>query len=89
MTPEIISQLLEKSLSVAILVVGGYFMLRYFMQTLDKKDVQNQANLDRFIGLVENTNNMIGTLTTEIKSHGQKLQEISDDVRSSRTKTRQ
>ena len=88
MTQEFISQLLEKSISVAVLAIGGYFIIRYFMQALERKDTQNQANLDRFIGLVENTNTMIGTLTREIKSHGQKLQEISDDVRSSRTKTR-
>jgi hypothetical protein len=88
MTQELISQLIEKSISVAVLAIGGYFIIRYFMQALERKDNQNQANLDRFIGLVENTNTMIGTLTTEIKSHGQKLQDISDDVRNSRTKTR-
>lgn len=81
MTQELISQLLEKSISVAVLAIGGYFIIRYFMQALERKDTQNQANLDRFIGLVENTNTMIGTLTREIKSHGIKLAEVHDDVK--------
>jgi len=66
MTPEFISQLLEKSLSVAILVVGGYFMIRYFMQEIQRKDAQNQANLDRFISLVEKTNLMMESFRTEL-----------------------
>jgi len=86
MTPEFISQLLEKSLSVAILVVGGYFMIRYFMQEIQRKDAQNQANLDRFISLVEKTNHMMESFRTELGWYWVKLQEVHDEVKSLKNK---
>jgi hypothetical protein len=39
--------------SVAILAIGWYFMVKYFMAQIDKKDQQNQSNLDRYILLSE------------------------------------
>ena len=44
---------------VGLVVVGGYFMSKYFMNQIDRKDQQNQANLGRFISLVEKTNEVI------------------------------
>lgn len=44
---------------VGLVVLGGYFMSKYFMNQIDRKDQQNQANLDRFISLVEKTNEVI------------------------------
>ena len=44
---------------VGLVVVGWYFMSKYFMNQIDRKDQQNQANLDRFISLVEKTNEVI------------------------------
>jgi hypothetical protein len=47
--------ILEQWVAIAILSIGWYFLVKYFMGELAKKDQQNQDNLDRYIVLSENT----------------------------------
>lgn len=56
MTQELISQLLEKSISVAVLAIGGYFIIRYFMNQITLERSQNQANLLQFVQLIKESN---------------------------------
>ena len=68
--------------AIAILSVGGYFLVKYFMTQLEKKDTLNQSNLDRFIWLVEKTNDVIGKFSTSLDWIHPKLNEMHDDIKS-------
>ena len=35
------------------MIIGYYFMSNYFMKQIEKKDEQNQENLNKFINLTE------------------------------------
>jgi len=55
-TPEFVSQLADKSISIAVLAIGGYFMIRYFMNQITLERSQNQANLLQFVWLIKESN---------------------------------
>lgn len=55
-TPEMISDLVDKSISIAVLAIGGYFMIRYFMNQITLERTQNQANLLQFVSLIKESN---------------------------------
>ena len=83
----VLSAILEKSLSVAILVIGWYYILRYFMWALEKKDALNQENLARFITISEKYSMLTERVAKSLDSyieridwHGKKLDEIHIDV---------
>lgn len=87
METSVISAILEKSLSVAILVIGWYYLLKYFMGSLEKKDTQNQENLVRFIDISEKysvlTERVAISLDNHVEKidwHGRKLDAIHTDV---------
>lgn len=84
--------------SVAILSFWWYFLVKYFMSQIDKKDAiykeemakkdtQNQINLDRFIGLVEKTNDVIGKFWTALDWLHPKLNEMHEDIKKIRDKS--
>ena len=88
MEVSILSQILEKSLSVAILVIWGYYLLRYFIWSLEKKDTLNQENLVKFISISEKysilTERIAASLERHIEKidrHGAKLDQIHQDLK--------
>lgn len=68
--------------AIAILSIWGYFLVKYFMWQLEKKDTQNQANLDRFIGLVEKTNEFMSKQIQAFDGIHPKLNDIHEDIKS-------
>lgn len=68
--------------AIAILSIWGYFLVKYFMAQLEKKDTQNQANLDRFIGLVEKTNEFMSKQIQSFDGIHPKLNDIHEDIKS-------
>jgi len=67
--------------AIGILSIWWYFLVKYFMTQLDKKDWQNQLNLDKFIALHEKTMDAIGKFSTSIDYIHPKLNEIHDDIK--------
>ena len=86
MNEAIIQFLTTQAPAVWVLSLGGYFMTKYFMWVVDKKDIQNQANLDRFIGLVEKTNDVISKFSTSLDWIHPKLTEMHEDIKSIKNK---
>lgn len=74
--------------AVVVLAVGWYLMVRYFMGVVDKKDMQNQSNLDRFIGLVEKSNDFMGKQIQAIEGVHPKLTEMHNDIKEIKNKPR-
>lgn len=70
--------------AIAILSIWGYFLVRYFMGQLEKKDAQNQANTDKFIWLVEKVSDVIGKFSTSLDGIHPKLNEMHEDIKSLR-----
>lgn len=67
--------------AIAILAIGGYFLVRYFMSELTKKDWQNQANLDRYITLSEKDMDIVSKFSNTLDGLHPKLNEIHDDIK--------
>lgn len=74
--------------AIVVLAIWGYFMVRYFMWVVEKKDEQNQANLERFISLVEKSNDVmdksnlvIAKVSNQLDNIHPKLNEIHDDIK--------
>lgn len=67
---------------VAIVVLWGYFLSKYFMQQIDKKDTQNQSNLDKFISLVEKSNEVMSKVGTSLDTIHPKLNDMHEDIKS-------
>lgn len=79
---QLISDIVKSSWPmVGLVVVGWYFMSKYFMNQIDRKDQQNQANLDRFISLVEKTNEVIAKVWGSLDSITPKLHDIHEDIK--------
>ena len=76
MTPDIFTNLIEKSLTVAILV----FIVIYFMKQMDKKDTTNQQNLDKFILLVEKSNEIHTDSKNAFATMTQKMEALNSDI---------
>lgn len=55
-TQEFVTQLADKSISIAVLAVGWYFMIRYFMNQITLERQQNQSNLLQFVQLIKESN---------------------------------
>lgn len=71
---------------VAIVVLWGYSMSKYFMNQIDKKDQQNQGNLDRFITLVEKSNEVMSKVGNSLDSISPKLHDMHEDIKYLKTK---
>ena len=56
-------------------------MLFWFTRQIDKKDLQNQANLDRFITVTEKYSNLSEKVSNSLDSHIDKLREIHEDIK--------
>lgn len=56
MTPEFFSQLADKSISIAVLAIGWWFIMKYFMNQINIERTQNQANLLQFVQLIKESN---------------------------------
>lgn len=67
--------------AIAVLAFWGFFMTKYFMWVVDKKDQQNQANLDRFILLVEKTNDFMSKQVQAMDWLHPKLEEMHKDIK--------
>lgn len=67
--------------TVWIIVIGVYYMSRYFMYQIDKKDTQNQTNLDKFITLHEKTMEAVSKFSSSIDNLHPKLNEIHEDIK--------
>lgn len=67
--------------AIAILSIWGYFLVKYFMSQLEKKDWQNQCNLDRYIGLSEKTMEIMQKFSNSLDWLHPKLNEIHEDIR--------
>ncbi len=79
--------------AIAILSIGWYFLVKYFMGQIDKKDAlyredmtrkdsQNQANTEKFIALVERVGDVIGKFSLSIDGIHPKLNEMHEDIKS-------
>lgn len=56
--------------SLAVIVWWWYLVIKYFMKTMEAKDIANQENLDRFIELIEKPNpNFLSDLSKEWIEH--------------------
>lgn len=67
--------------TVWLIVVWWYYMAKYFMGQIDKKDIQNQTNLDKFIALHEKTMDAVGKFSSSIDNLHPKLNEIHEDIK--------
>lgn len=56
MTPEFFTQLADKSISIAVLAIGWWIIIRYFMNQINIERSQNQANLLQFVSLIKESN---------------------------------
>lgn len=70
--------------AIAILSIWGYFLVKYFMSQLERKDAQNQANTDKFISLVEKVSDVIWKFSTSLDGIHPKLNEMHEDIKSLR-----
>lgn len=79
---EFISAIIKSDgLAYASLVGWGYFMLRYFMQVVEKKDSNMAETINRFIDL-QKESNMIHNGTGELlKTLTTKLEAVHIDVK--------
>ena len=66
--------------TVWIMIIGYYFMSNYFMKQIEKKDEQNQENLNKFINLTEKAIQTMSDIW-ELKPI---LYEMHDDIKSLR-----
>lgn len=62
------------------------FMLYYFMKQQDKKEAQNQANLDRYIDLQKESNVIHSKTSDVLNTVVVKLNEMHGDVKASKCK---
>lgn len=70
----------------AILIMA--IMILWFTKQIDKKDLQNQANLDRFINLIEKTNAVMDKVIADISSHNLLLRDTCSDIKELNKKKR-
>ncbi len=73
---------------VFVLGVWGYFMIKYFMNEIKRKDDQNQSNLDKFIQLHEKTMDVVAKFSWSIDSIHPKLNEMHEDIKLALPKTK-
>lgn len=75
---DIVINALKTQWPLAILLWAGWrFFTKYFMGVIDKKDQQNQANLERFIVLTEKAI----WVMADINWLKPKLDEMHEDIR--------
>lgn len=67
--------------TVVVLAVGWYFIVRYFMGVVERKDTQNQSNLDKFIGLVDKTHEFMQKQIQSIEGISPKLSDMHNDIK--------
>lgn len=72
--------------AIAILAIWWYFLVKYFMGELTKKDTQNQSNLDRYITLSEKNMEVMGKFSSSFDILHPKLNEIHDDIKEIKNK---
>lgn len=77
--------------AIAILSIWGYFLVKYFMSQLERKDTQNQENLKMFMWLVKDNitvnagvNDTLKNIHDILQNIHPKLNEIHDDIKSLR-----
>lgn len=82
MESSLLQYILEQGVAIAVLWIWGYFMIKYFMNEIKRKDDQNQANLDKFIDLVKE-GNLINTKIFEALDNTipNKLNDIHSDIK--------
>lgn len=81
MEQTVINYLLQQGVAIVILAIGLYYMTKYFMGQIDKKDQQNQTNLDRFISLVEKSNEFMSKQINAVEGIHPKLEDIHNDIK--------
>lgn len=86
MEQAVINYLLQQWIAVVLLSIGGYLLTRYFMWVIDKKDIQNQANLEMFIGLVKSNIEVNSKFGATLEWLHPKLNEMHDDIKRILTK---
>lgn len=72
--------------AIAILSIGWYFLVKYFMGQINEKDKQNQANLDRYITLTEKNMEVMGKFSIALDWLHPKLDAMHDDIKYLRNK---
>lgn len=75
--------------AIAILSIWGYFLVKYFMWQLEKKDSLNQENLKMFMDLVKENitinvwvNDTLKSIQNILENIHPKLNEMHDDIKS-------
>lgn len=75
--------------AIAILSIWGYFLVKYFMSQLEKKDSLNQENLKMFMDLVKENitvnvwvNDTLKRIQNILENIHPKLNEMHDDIKS-------
>lgn len=63
----------------AVLIMA--MMIYWFTKQTDKKDLQNQSNLDRFIMITEKYSILTEKIANSLDGNIQKLNEIHDDIK--------
>lgn len=78
----LLKYLVEQWVGIVILWVGGWYVIKYFMSEIRRKEDQNQSNLDKFIDLVKEWN-LINTKIFEALDNTipAKLNDIHVDVK--------
>lgn len=77
----ILTMVKSQGLAYTALVGWGYFMLKYFMQVVEKKDSNMAETINRFIDL-QKESNMIHNGTGELlKTLTTKLEAVHTDVK--------
>lgn len=64
--------------TVWLIVVWWYYMAKYFMGQIDKKDTQNQSNLDKFVVLHEKTMEVIWNLHPKLNDMHEDIRELKN-----------
>lgn len=67
--------------AIGVLSIWWYLMVKYFMWVVDKKDAQNQSNLDRYITLSEKNMEVMSKFSGSLDWLHPKLHEIHEDIK--------
>ncbi len=81
MNEDILKFLTTQAPAVVVLAIWWYYMTKYFMWVVDKKDEQNQSNLQMFIELVKENISVNSKFSDALWLLHPKLDEIHQDIK--------
>ena len=75
---------LQQSVVVVVVLGIAWYMTKYFMVEMAKKDSQNQDNLKMFIWLVEKSNDVMWKFSWSLDWLHPKLNDMHEDIKTIR-----